>query len=595
LKASGNSTNNKILATALIFVTLLGCFFMTFQNTAYGAGGSLRVYSGLTGASVYIDGVYSGSTDSYSGATVNGLVAGNHALLLIMAGYNNWTKQVTIATSQTTTAYAYMELGSGVSETRNEIISFDSSLGSLKVYTGLGGVAVYVSNEYGGSTDSYSGATVNGLIAGTYSLKLSMAGYKDWSKQITITVGKTTTLYAYLETGTGASTTRNEIISYDSPFGILQINTGLYDANVNVYVGGEFSGTLDFGEATVHGLTNGIYTLRLTSTEYNDWTQQVTISTGQTTTIQPTLSPVPISSPTPTPTSTPKSTSTPTPMSTPTPKSTSTPTPKSTPTQITSNSPSHNSSSQSPELSTFTMLILFLVIGFVGLSLTTYVVRNRGSSLTIRINGQGTTKPPHRIQKYKKGTLATIEAIPNSGWEFDYWSGTASGKQILTTIKMDSSKAITANFIQIHILKISIVGQGTTSPPPGSHSVINGTSLEIKAIAKEGWTFDHWSGDLDGKYNPITLTMNTSGEITANFVIIAERTGRSNAADPYEILEVPRIALYNEVKDAWRKLSLIYHPDRCKDKDPVTQKLYAKKFDEINKAWEEIRRLRGWA
>ena len=68
----------------------------------------------------------------------------------------------------------------------------------------------------------------------------------------------------------------------------------------------------------------------------------------------------------------------------------------------------------------------------------------------------------------------------------------------------------------------------------------------------------------------------------------------NNSIDPYGILDVPRIAPQGEVKDRWRKLTKLYHPDRCKDKDPITQELYARKFDEINKAWEEIRKARGW-
>jgi hypothetical protein len=67
-----------------------------------------------------------------------------------------------------------------------------------------------------------------------------------------------------------------------------------------------------------------------------------------------------------------------------------------------------------------------------------------------------------------------------------------------------------------------------------------------------------------------------------------------NNDDPYEILGIPRNANREQVKDAWRKLCMKYHPDAAKDKDDTTQELYAKEFDKINKAKEEIFRLNGW-
>ncbi len=282
--------------------------------------GILRVYTGLTGVSVYVADEYGGKTDSYSGATINGLVVGTYTLKLSMAGYKDWTKQVNITSSQTTTVYAYLETGTGISTTRAEILSYNSPVGILRVYTGLTGVSVYVADEYGGKTDYYSGATINGLVVGTYTLKLSMAGYKDWTKQVSITVGKTTTVYAYLESGTGVSTTRSETISYDSPFGTLKVNTGI--TGVSVYVNDEYGGKTDaYSGATVNGLIAGTYTLKLTGTNYNELTQQVTITTAQTTTVQA------MSTPTPSPTPTIRPTPTPTPTLPPTPTPTLKPTP----------------------------------------------------------------------------------------------------------------------------------------------------------------------------------------------------------------------------------------------------------------------------
>jgi hypothetical protein len=383
----------------------------------------------------------------------------------------------------------------------------------LKVYSGLTGVGVYVGGEYGGKTDSYSGATVNGLVTGTYSLKLTMAGYKDWTKQVNITVGKTTTAYAYLENGTGTSLTRSETIAYDSPYGSLKVNTGLDD--VGVYVGGEYGGKTDsYYGATVNGLINGNYVLKLTLTGYNELAQQVTITTGQTATVQVTLTPIVTPTPTPTPSNppladflvtvsagqggiisggggfTPPGTSytfTITPYfgyrilevkldgvslgnistyrltniqsnheisATFSPTSTQTPSPKPSPTTSPTSSPTTSPTSspfQAPESQLSSMLILYLGIAIASLSflfVASYLIINRRRSLTISVKGNGRTQPATGVQSCKKGTQATIEAIPDSGWEFDQWSGDAIGKRNPITLTMNSNCAVTACFIQ---------------------------------------------------------------------------------------------------------------------------------------------------
>lgn len=50
--------------------------------------------------------------------------------------------------------------------------------------------------------------------------------------------------------------------------------------------------------------------------------------------------------------------------------------------------------------------------------------------------------------------------------------------------------------------------------------------------------------------------------------------------DYYKILDVSRTATEADLKKAYRKLALKYHPDKCKDADA------AEKFKEIGEAYE---------
>lgn len=67
-------------------------------------------------------------------------------------------------------------------------------------------------------------------------------------------------------------------------------------------------------------------------------------------------------------------------------------------------------------------------------------------SLTIKINGQGTTDPAPGIYKYPEGSEVEIRATPESEWDFYCWTGDISGSQNPITVIMDSDKEITANF-----------------------------------------------------------------------------------------------------------------------------------------------------
>jgi uncharacterized repeat protein (TIGR02543 family) len=66
--------------------------------------------------------------------------------------------------------------------------------------------------------------------------------------------------------------------------------------------------------------------------------------------------------------------------------------------------------------------------------------------LTISINGQGMINPNEGTHEYNSGTQVTITVSPISGWDFDHWSGDATGTAPTIVITMDSDKNVTAYF-----------------------------------------------------------------------------------------------------------------------------------------------------
>ena len=66
--------------------------------------------------------------------------------------------------------------------------------------------------------------------------------------------------------------------------------------------------------------------------------------------------------------------------------------------------------------------------------------------LTISAGTGGTTNPKPSTYTYDENAEMSIEAIPDSGYEFSGWSGDASGTTNPITITMDSDESITTNF-----------------------------------------------------------------------------------------------------------------------------------------------------
>lgn len=68
-----------------------------------------------------------------------------------------------------------------------------------------------------------------------------------------------------------------------------------------------------------------------------------------------------------------------------------------------------------------------------------------------------------------------------------------------------------------HELTVSVSG-GLGEIIPGSGQFIDGGLIRVRAVPEEGWLFDHWSGDLQGKSSDTTLLMDRTKTIFAHFI-----------------------------------------------------------------------------
>jgi len=154
--------------------------------------------------------------------------------------------------------------------------------------------------------------------------------------------------------------------------------------------------------------------------------------------------------------------------------------------------------------------------------LTTYVSPD-GSA------GSVTLDPPGG--SYLDGTYVTLTASPSANYVFDQWSGDITSASNPVMIEVNGTKEITAEFFPPHTINVTIspsatVGAVTLDPPSGPYA--HGSSVTLTASSNTGYAFSCWEGDISSVLNPVTITVNATLDITAEFIDAFEFVGNPN-------------------------------------------------------------------
>jgi hypothetical protein len=151
-------------------------------------------------------------------------------------------------------------------------------------------------------------------------------------------------------------------------------------------------------------------------------------------------------------------------------------------------------------------------------------------TLTMRVDGNGSTTPSVGRHTYHAGTTVDISAAADAGWEFDSWSGDAANpSSSSTTVTVDADKSVVANFIEtspaLYTLTATCEPNGggslTLSPQGKANQYEAGASVKLTATPAAGYIFSTWGGDLDSGSNPASVTMDSNKEVIASFVMSA--------------------------------------------------------------------------
>ena len=186
--------------------------------------------------------------------------------------------------------------------------------------------------------------------------------------------------------------------------------------------------------------------------------------------------------------------------------------------------------------------------------------------------------------EYESGQTVSVKATPNENYVFVGWSDgyESSSRELIVLSNID----ITANFVlKKYELTITIVGEGdVTEELVGAGRTTeysSGTTVKLTAIALDGWKFDSWSEDITSDENPLTLLINSSKNITANFIIDPEINSTALEVKSYVFKSV----------DENQKLIAGYKPNNSASKILISKKTPQEAYDEINVLAQEIRNL----
>jgi len=159
---------------------------------------------------------------------------------------------------------------------------------------------------------------------------------------------------------------------------------------------------------------------------------------------------------------------------------------------------------------------------------------------SVKVNGALHSLPWSGV--LHEGCVVTLEAVPDSCYDFTTWSGDHTSTDNPTTVTMDGDKTITVGSSPVSSqFTLNLAGSGNGSVTvdgevavlPWSGSFDCGTQISLEAVPDSGWTFIAWSGDLSEDENPTTIVLDRDTSITAEFTDSAHTFSVAAECDPF--------------------------------------------------------------
>jgi hypothetical protein len=236
---------------------------VTEPTTPIGGGkGYYSISSVPSGANVYFDNSYKGTTPVTVEVSTTGTPG--HTVRVTLSGYQDWTTSLSGNPSE------------GQTIPVNAYLTPLSQYGSISVNSNPQGATAILD----GGSSQRTPCTFNNVLTGSHNIQVSLSGYQLYSTTVSVSSGRTTSVYATL----------NQITPNTGTIYATSLPQG-----ASVYVDGVYYGPTP---QLASGLSPGYHQVRLSLQGFQDWTGQVLVTSGGTTTVSQTLSASPTTGPT---------------------------------------------------------------------------------------------------------------------------------------------------------------------------------------------------------------------------------------------------------------------------------------------------------
>ncbi|MFA5863972.1 MAG: right-handed parallel beta-helix repeat-containing protein [Phycisphaerae bacterium] len=126
-------------------------------------------------------------------------------------------------------------------------------------------------------------------------------------------------------------------------------------------------------------------------------------------------------------------------------------------------------------------------------------------------------------------------AVGSHTVSFGAVSGYTSPQGQTPTVQAGQTTTVPGTYLrnsptQVH-LTVNVTGQGTVLPQSGDFDLDSVVSLTA-VLDADGWTFDHWEGDVTGSDAQVNLTMDGNKTVTAVFLASDNQTTDDNTTNP---------------------------------------------------------------
>lgn len=149
---------------------------------------------------------------------------------------------------------------------------------------------------------------------------------------------------------------------------------------------------------------------------------------------------------------------------------------------------------------------------------------------TLRLDeaANGTVSVDPLKEAYAEGEFVKVTAVPDAGYVFSGWTGTASSVQNPLVVKMTGSvwliPVFTAEETYRLVTDLNPLGGTVSLNPDKTDGYRYGELCTLTAEPSQGYQFDGWTGDAVGTDKNVFLTFNRDYQIQANFSIIPVET-----------------------------------------------------------------------